>query len=139
MRLALDWEGLLLELPPCFPAPGAAVQAAARFKSGMRGCEHVFELHYNAALLAHRQGDLQEALSQVCVSVCGRMLSQCGCCMVLGPCRRLARSMLQCPWLLHRSHAALYVCPGLCRSPKPWSCTLNTPTAWSSRTNFGHN
>jgi hypothetical protein len=41
------------------------VQAAARFKSGMRGCGHVFELHYNAALLAHRQGDLQEALSQV--------------------------------------------------------------------------
>lgn len=43
----------------------AGVQAAARFKSGMHGCGHVFELHYNAALLAHRQGDLQEALSQV--------------------------------------------------------------------------
>jgi hypothetical protein len=31
----------------------------------MHGCGHVFELHYNAALLAQRQGDLQEALSQV--------------------------------------------------------------------------
>lgn len=31
----------------------------------MAGCGHVLELHYNAALLAHRQGDLQEALSQV--------------------------------------------------------------------------
>lgn len=58
--------GLSLDLPPRLPVPGAAVQAAARFSSGMRGCGHVFELHYNAALLAHRQGDLQEALCQVC-------------------------------------------------------------------------
>jgi hypothetical protein len=31
----------------------------------MKAADHVFELHYNAALLAHRQGDLQEAVSQV--------------------------------------------------------------------------
>jgi hypothetical protein len=31
----------------------------------MHGCGHVFELHYNAALLAQRQGDLQESLIQV--------------------------------------------------------------------------
>lgn len=31
----------------------------------MKAADHVFELHYNAALLEHRQGDLQEAVSQV--------------------------------------------------------------------------
>lgn len=46
------------------------LQSVARFKSGMAGCGHVLELHYNAALLAHRQGDLQEALSQVGALVC---------------------------------------------------------------------
>ncbi|WIA20159.1 hypothetical protein OEZ85_006009 [Tetradesmus obliquus] len=40
-------------------------QAASCFRAGMKAADHVFELHYNAALLAHRQGDLQEAVSQV--------------------------------------------------------------------------
>jgi hypothetical protein len=40
-------------------------QAATCFRAGIKAADHVFELHYNAALLAHRQGDLQEAVSQV--------------------------------------------------------------------------
>jgi hypothetical protein len=45
-------------------------QAASCFRAGMKAADHVFELHYNAALLAHRQGDLQEAFSQVRVLLC---------------------------------------------------------------------
>eukprot|EP00877_Chromochloris_zofingiensis_P014770 jgi/Chrzof1/9547/Cz04g07120.t1 len=40
-------------------------QARAHFRTGQNLAEHVFELHYNGALLAQRQGDLQEALQQV--------------------------------------------------------------------------
>jgi len=53
-----------------------AVQAAARFKTGMCGCEHVFELHYNAALLAHKRGDLQDAFSQVRSGALKALLAQ---------------------------------------------------------------
>jgi len=40
-------------------------QAAGHLRAGVRVADHVFELHYNLALLAHRQGDLQEAMMQV--------------------------------------------------------------------------
>ncbi|KAF8055912.1 Ttc8 [Scenedesmus sp. PABB004] len=44
---------------------GRAPQAAAHLHAGAKAAPHVYELRYNAALLAHRQGDLQEALEQV--------------------------------------------------------------------------
>eukprot|EP00879_Flechtneria_rotunda_P021995 GHRR01023196.1.p1 GENE.GHRR01023196.1~~GHRR01023196.1.p1 ORF type:complete len:416 (+),score=162.18 GHRR01023196.1:766-2013(+) len=44
---------------------GKVQQAAGYFRSGAKAADHVFELHYNLALLAHKQGDLQEAVSQV--------------------------------------------------------------------------
>lgn len=53
---------------PCWllqPQLVLLLQAASNFRLGMKAAHHVFELHYNSALLAHKRGDLQEALSQV--------------------------------------------------------------------------
>ena len=44
------------------------LQAALYFKAGQRCNAHAFEPFYNGALLAYRQGDLQEAWTQVRIS-----------------------------------------------------------------------
>lgn len=56
------WPLLVLQV---VSVPFVALQARAHFRTGQNLAEHVFELHYNGALLAQRQGDLQEALQQV--------------------------------------------------------------------------
>ena len=64
----------------------------------MKAADHVFELHYNAALLAHRQGDLQEAVSQVrCWLQLAAALhaDACGGAHVLSTCLS-GRAVIQC-------------------------------------------
>lgn len=63
---------------PCLPPSLKCLQAASFFRSGQRAAQHCYELHYNAALLAQRQGDLQTGWAQVGGWACWGLLA-CSC------------------------------------------------------------